>query len=81
LELRPILTVPHSNADEESVFSFIKQNKPDFRDSLDLDNTLTNLLTIKMTIPEPCHKYESPEKAKQKSKMATSNYNKEHLNK
>lgn len=76
-----VLTLPHSNADEERVFSFIKQNKTDFRDSLDLDNTLTSLLTIKMAIPEPCHKYEPPEKVIKKSKMATSNYNKEHLNK
>ena len=76
-----VLTLPHSNADEERVFSFIKQNKTDFRDSLDLDNALTSLLTIKMTIPEPCHKYEPPEKVIKKSKMATSNYNKEHLNK
>ena len=63
-----VLALPHSNDDEERVFSFKKQNKTDFRDSLDLDNTLTNLLTIKMTIPEPCHKYEPPEKVIKKIK-------------
>jgi hypothetical protein len=66
LGLLPILTVPHSNDDEERVFSFIKQNKTYLRDSLDLDNTLTSLLTIKIAIPEPCHKYEPPEKVIQK---------------
>lgn len=29
-----VLTLPHSNADEERVFTYIKQNKTDFRDSL-----------------------------------------------
>ena len=71
-----VLTLPHSNDDEERVFSVIKQNKTDFRDSLDLDSTLTSLLTIKMTIPEPCHKFEPPEKVIKQSKMATSNYTK-----
>jgi hypothetical protein len=37
-------------------------------DSLDLDNALTSLLTIKMSIPEPCHKYEPPEKVIKKIK-------------
>jgi len=50
-----VLTLPHSNADEEQVFSLIRQNKTDFRSSLSLDGTLSSLLTIKMAIEEPCH--------------------------
>ena len=55
-----VLTLPHSNADEERVFFLIRQNKTDFCSSLSLDGTLSSLLTIKMAIEEPCHNYEPP---------------------
>ena len=35
-----VLTLPHSNADEERVFSLIRQNKTDFRSALSLNGTL-----------------------------------------
>ena len=43
-----VLTLPHSNADEEGVFSFIKINKTPVRNALNLNETLSSHLTIKM---------------------------------
>ena len=46
-----VLTLPHSNADEERGFSFIKMNKTPVRNALKLnETTLSSLLTIKMAI-------------------------------
>ena len=53
-----VLTLSHSNADEERVFSLIRQNKTDFRSALSLDGTLASILTVKMASEEPCYKYE-----------------------
>ena len=38
-----VLTIPHSNADEERVFSMVRKNKTPFRPSLGLDKTLSQL--------------------------------------
>jgi len=73
-----VLTLPHSNADEERVFSFIKMNKTPTRNSLDLNETLSSLLTIKMAVKEPCYKFEPPPEVVKMSKKVTWNYNKEH---
>ena len=73
-----VLTIPHSNADEERVFSLIRQNKTDSRNSLSLDGTLSSILTVKMACEEPCYKYEPTVDVVKKSKTVTWEYNKEH---
>lgn len=53
-----VLTIPHSNAAEERVFSMIKKNKTEFRANLDLSKTLDSIMVIKMNHPEqliPCY--------------------------
>ena len=69
-----VLTLAHTSADKERVFSLIRKNKTDFRSSLSLDGTLSSLLTIKMAIEEPCHKYEPPSAVIKRSKKATWKY-------
>lgn len=73
-----IITLPHSNADEERVFSFIRQNKTDFQSSLSLTGTLLSLFTVKMAIDQPCHKFEPTNEVIKQSKRVTWEYNKEH---
>ena len=73
-----VLTIPHSNADEERVFSLVRQNKTDFRRSLSLDETLSSILTVKMASEEPCYKFEPPSAVVQQSKKVTRQYNQKH---
>lgn len=49
-----VLTLPHSSAAEERVFSLVRLNKTPYRSSLSLDGTLSSILTVKMHNPEPC---------------------------
>ena len=60
-----VLTLPHSNAEEERVFSMINKNKTKLRPSLKLDGTLSSILTTKLANWEPCHKYEPLTKSKE----------------
>ena len=46
-----VLTIPHSNAREERVFSMIRKKKTDFRSNLDLRRSLSSIMTIKMNKP------------------------------
>ena len=78
---RLVLTLPHSNADEERVFSLIRQNKTDARSSLSLDGTLSSLICIKMANPEPCFRFEPPASVIERSKKVTREYNEEHRKK
>ncbi len=55
-----VLIIPHSNADEERVFSMVRKNKTPFRPNLSLDKTLPSLLTVKLATEEPCHKFSPP---------------------
>ncbi|KAK6481138.1 hypothetical protein HHUSO_G17313 [Huso huso] len=74
-----ILTLPHSNADAERVFSMIGLNKTDTRNALDLEGTLSSIMTIKMSGMEPnCFKYEPPAEVIKASKSAASSYKREH---
>jgi hypothetical protein len=73
-----VLCLPHSNADEERVFSLVKHNKTPVRNSLSLDGTLSSILTVKMNSSEPCYKFEPPTDVVLKSRNVTSEYNKEH---
>ena len=53
-----ILVIPHSNAEEERIFSMGRKNKTPFRPSLSVDKTLPSILTVKLATEEPCHKFE-----------------------
>ena len=48
-----ILTIPHSNAACERVFSFIRKNKTDFRSTLS-DNTVESLMILR-SAPGLCY--------------------------
>ena len=76
-----VLTLPHSNADAERVFSLVRLNKTAFRNSLSLDGTLSSILTVKLALPESkvkCYAFEPPKEVVTKSKKVTWSYNKEH---
>ena len=53
-----IMVIPHSNAQEERVFSMVRKNKTAFRPSLDPKGTLSSILTMKLSVLEPAHRYE-----------------------
>ena len=76
-----VLTVPHSNASEERVFSIIKKNKTEFRSRLELGGSLNSIMRIKMALPEslmPCHKWKPSNELLLKCKRATREYNQQH---
>ena len=76
-----VLTLPHSNAEEECVFSLVTKNKTKFRPSLKLDGTLSSIITLKLANSEPCHKYELPNEVLKSAKKATMTYNQAHSSK
>ena len=69
-----ILTIPHSNAGEERIFSLINKNKTLTRSSLSLDGTLSS---VKTHIEEPL-KWQPSEELLKKAKQSTSGYNQQH---
>jgi hypothetical protein len=76
-----VLTVPHSNAAEELVFSLIRKNKTDFRSNLDLETSLSCIMTIKMNKPAsllPCHRFKPSKELLKKCKAACREYNRAH---
>ena len=75
-----ILVLPHSNAAEERVFSMVTKNKTKFRPSLQLDGTLSSIISIKLANLEPCHGYEPEKVVLEEAKKATRTYNLAHKN-
>ena len=73
-----VLTLPHSNAEEERIFSMVTKNKTKFRSSLQLDGTLSSILTLKCADIEPCHSYDPPVEVLESAKKATMRYNSLH---
>lgn len=58
-----LLTIPHSNAAEERVFSIIGKNKTKCRSPLDLTTLLNAIMLINMNQPEhllQCHRWKIP---------------------
>ncbi|MGH0135235.1 UNVERIFIED_CONTAM: hypothetical protein FKN15_061761 [Acipenser sinensis] len=53
-----VLVVPHSNADEERLFSQVCKNKTEFRPNLDIDRSLSSIITVKVNNKEPCNKFQ-----------------------
>lgn len=78
---KAILVIPHSNAQEEGIFSMIRKNLTDTRKNLDVGSTLGNMLKIKLAQPEsvrPCYTQRPTPRMLTIAKKATVNYNKEH---
>ena len=73
-----VLVIPHSNAEEERVFSMVRKNKTAFQPSLDPEGTLSSILTIKLASCGPAHTYEPTSEVLHKAKTATWEYNKAH---
>jgi len=73
-----VLTLPHSNAEEERVFSMVIKNKTSFRPNLGMAGTLQSILTIKLGNSEQCTKYEPSKEVLATAKKATKEYNRTH---
>ena len=76
-----VLVIPHSNAEEERIFSMVRKNKTAFRPNLDPKGTLSSILTIKLGSHQPAHVFEPPKSMLKKAKTATWDYNKLHAKK
>ena len=72
-----VLTLSHSNAEEERIFSMVTKNKTKFRPNLKVDGTL---LTIKLANPGVCA-YEPTKDVLHSAKQATMTYNQAHCSK
>ena len=73
-----VLVIPHSNAEEERIFSMVRKNKTAFRPNLDPKGTLSSILTIKLGSHHTAHVFEPPKSMLKKAKTATWDYNKLH---
>lgn len=76
-----VLVIPHSNAEEERLFSIVRKNKTDSRSCLGLDGSLCNILAMKLAYPEeitPCYKFRPSDDQLKSSKKAAPSYNREH---
>lgn len=64
-----VLTLPHSNTDEEIVFSIVGLNKTETRNRLRLEGTLSSILTLKMAAfnQNPCYSYDPPSQPERKN--------------
>ena len=72
-----IMTIPHSNAGEERIFSMIKKNKTPDRNSLRLDGTLSSLMVVKTHVEDPL-KWKPSVTLLDSAKKATKAYNDQH---
>ena len=76
-----VLTIPHSNAEEERLFSMVRKNKTAFRPNLDPAGTLSSILSIKLAAKEPAHCFEPSSEVLKNAKAATWEFNKAHSRK
>ena len=68
---RLILAVPHSNAEEERIFSITRKNKTYFRPNLDPEETLGSLITVKLATENgPIYKIKLSQEVLDKAKEA-----------
>ncbi|XP_038065360.1 uncharacterized protein LOC119735640 [Patiria miniata] len=65
-----ILTIPHSNAECERVFSQVRKNKTDFRGSMSTD-VLSSVLITKAQQRGPCYSRDFDDKFLRRAKSAT----------
>ena len=75
-----VLTLPHSNAEEERVFSLVTKNKTKFRPNLSLDGTLSSIITVKLASSTPCSKFESGKEVLELARKASMLYNRANNN-
>ena len=74
-----VMTIPHSNAGEERIFSLINKNKTPTRSSLSLDGSLSSLVTVKTHIDRPLE-WKPTASVLENAKKATKTYNEQHRN-
>ena len=72
-----VMTIPHSNAGEERIFSLINKNKTPSRSSLQLRATLSSLMVVKTHSSKPLE-WRPPEEILEKAKCAARAYNEQH---
>lgn len=72
-----IMTIPHSNAGEERIFSLINKNKTPSRSSLELTGTLSSIIVAKTHIDNPLE-WKPTQSLIEKAKKATRLYNLKH---
>ena len=72
-----VLSLPHSNASEERVFSCVRKNKTAFRASME-DETIGAIISVKLNEDKPCHKVTHDKKLLAKAKSSTKDYNRKH---
>ena len=75
-----VLCLPHSNAEEERVFSMIGKNKRAERSSLDVKGTLSSIMTVKLADLN-AKTFTPPASVLKAAKSATYEYNKAHKRK
>ena len=76
-----VLTLPHSNAQEERIFSMVTKNKTKFWPNLEVDGTLSSIISVKLANSEssqPCYKFEPKKEILSSAKKATNEYNSMH---
>ena len=77
---RFILTIPHSNAGEERVFSIVRKNKTCFRPWLDPEETLVSIVAVKLTMEsESVETFNISQEVLTVAKSATYKYKMSHL--
>lgn len=74
---KAVLTIPHSNAGEERIFSLINKNRTPSRSSLQLEGTLSSIITVKTHITDPLE-WKPTESLVKSAKKATMEYNRQH---
>ena len=75
-----VMTIPHSNAGEERIFSLINKNETPTQSSMNLDGSLSSLITVKTHIEQPLEWKPSPS-VLEHAKKATKVYNDQHRKK
>ena len=75
-----VLCLPHSNAEEERVFSMIGKNKRAERSSLQVKGTLSSIMTVKLADLN-AKTFTPPASVLKAAKSATYEYNKAHKRK
>ena len=78
--VRLILTILHSNAEEERVFSIVRKNKTCIRPRLDPEETLASIVTVKLAMEsESDETFNIPQEVLTATKSATYKYKPSHL--
>lgn len=76
-----VLSIPHSNAGEERLFSQCRKNLTEERSLLDMKTTLNSIMILKNSDLEPCHSIPIPAAMRKMAKSATAAYNQLHRKK